>query len=230
MHLFDRSRPSRALVRALVETGIWVFDWDGTLLDSIGRTLATYREIFEELDLPFDERAFQDAYSPNWRRMYQRLGVPGELWDRIDQRWVEIYEVEVSRLVPAAAETLDWLRRHGRRLALVTAGHRERVELELRANGLVGVFETAVYGDETPHQKPDPSALLLAARYLRASPQEMVLVGDAPEDMRMARRAGALAIGVLTGASSRGKLRSGGARWVAPDVAAVLAAIREATS
>ena len=226
MRLFERSRPSRLVVKALVETGIWAFDWDGTLLDSIGRTLATYREIFEELGLPFDEAAFRAAYSPNWRLMYGRLGVPAELWDGIDRRWVEIYEAEVSRLVPAAADALDWLRRHGRRLALITAGHRDRVELELRANGLVGMFETAVYGDETPHQKPDPSALLLAARYLRASPSEMILVGDAPEDMLMAKRAGAIAVGVLTGASSRRRLRSGGARWVAPDVGSVLDPVR----
>jgi HAD superfamily hydrolase (TIGR01549 family) len=212
----------------MAESDVWAFDWDGTLLDSIGRTRATYREIFRELDLPFDDDAFREHYSPNWREMYRRLAVPDDLWDRIDRRWIEIYESEVSSLVPTAVESLHWLRACGYRLALITAGHRDRVELELQVNDLPGVFETAVYGDEVPRQKPDPAPVMLAARYLRVEPGSIVLVGDAPEDMAMAKRAGSLPIGVLTGTSTRGKLRSNGARWVAPNVGSVIEPLRGA--
>ena len=208
------------------ERRVWAFDWDGTLIDSIARTKATYREIFRELDLPFDDALFQKHYAPDWRRMYQSLGIPETLWPRIDRRWVEIFETEVSALVPGAAEALAWLRADGRRIALVTAGHRERLELELRATGLSGVFETMVYGNEVPHQKPDPAPLLMASRYLRVAPADMVLVADAADDMLMAKRAGALPLGVLTGAAQARSLKAGGARWVARDVAAVVTPLR----
>jgi HAD superfamily hydrolase (TIGR01509 family) len=227
VRLLRRGRPPRDVLRALDERPVWAFDWDGTLIDSIARTKATYREIFRELDLPFDDALFERHYAPDWRRMYRSLGIPSELWPRIDRRWVEIFETEVSALVPGAAEALRWLRSQGRRMALVTAGHRERLELELRATGLVDMFETAVFGNEVPHQKPDPAPLLMAARYLRVEPAEIVLVADAPDDMLMAKRAGALPVGVLTGTAAAGSLRSSGARWIARDVAAVVSPLRD---
>ncbi len=227
MRLFRRGRPPRDVLRALGERPVWAFDWDGTLIDSIARTRATYRQIFAELDLPFDDALFRQHYAPDWRRMYQSMAIPESLWPRIDRRWVEIFETEVSDLVPGVREALDWLRTAGRRVALVTAGHRERLELELRATGLAGIFETMVYGNEVPHQKPDPAPLLMASRYLHVAPTDIVLVADAVDDMRMAKRAGALPIGVLTGAAQAGTLRSGGASWVAADVPAVVAPLRD---
>ncbi len=222
MRFFDRSRRNRRLLQALDSAAVLAFDWDGTLLDSIDRTRATYRVIFQELGIPFDDELFRRHYSPDWRRMYDRLHVDRDLWPHIDRRWIEIYESEVSGLVPGVAESLGLLRRLGKRLALVTAGHRSRVEMELRANDLVGVFDTAVYGNEVPHQKPDPAPMLLASRYLKVEPAEIILIGDAPEDMTMAKRAGSLPVGVLTGASSPNSLRRGGARWVVTNVPALI--------
>jgi len=72
--------------------------------------------------------------------------------------------------------------------------------------------------------KPDPAPLQLAARYLRLKPNALVLVGDAMDDMTMARRADATAIGVLTGAAERGRLRKAGAHWVADTVPTVVRA------
>lgn len=209
------------------ERPAWAFDWDGTLIDSIGRTKATYHEIFHELGIPFDDALFHRHYAPDWRRMYQGLGISEDLWPRIDRRWVEIFESEVSSLVPGALEALRWLRDQGRRLALVTAGSRDRVELELRATGLEGIFDTTVFGNEVPRQKPDPAPLLMASRYLKVGPKDIVMVADAADDMLMAKRAGALGLGVLTGAATDRHLRQGGARWVARDVPALVEAFRE---
>ena len=230
MRLLRRNGPPRHVLEALDERAVWAFDWDGTLIDSIARTMATYREIFRELGVPFDDAVFRRHYAPDWRRMYHSMGIAPELWPRIDRRWVEIFETEVSELVPGVPDALDWLRTHGRRLALVTAGHRERIELELRATGLVGVFETFVFGNEVPHQKPDPAPLVLASRYLRVPPAQIVLVADAADDMLMAKRAGAYPVGVLTGAARSRSLKAGGARWVARDVAEAVAPLRDGRS
>lgn len=208
--------------RALDEPRVWAFDWDGTLLDSMGRTLATYRELFHGFGIEFSEEDFRRQYSPDWRRMYERVHLPREHWEVADRRWMEIYETETAGLIPGAREAVERLRGLGHRLALVTAGHRGRVELELKVNGLAGVFDATVYGNEVPHQKPDPAPVVLTARYLHVAAGEIALVGDTVEDMTMARQAGALPIGVLTGPSTSRKLRSSGARWVARDVAAVV--------
>lgn len=222
MRLFDRSRPPRAVALRLRSAEAWAFDWDGTLIDSIGRTLATYRQLLGEFGIPFDEAEFRANYAPDWRRIYRRVGLEETHWPRADRRWVELYETEVAGLVPGAEAALTALRAAGVRVALVTAGHRARVELEMRANGVDGVFDAVVFGDEVPHQKPDPAPIQLAAKYLHVAPAGVVFVGDAGDDMTMARRAGGTAIGVLTGAADGRTLRRGGAQWVAPTVRAAV--------
>lgn len=228
MRLLDRSRPPRAVAARLSVASAWAFDWDGTLVDSMGRTLATYQQLFREFGVPFDEADFRAHYAPDWRRTYRRVGLAEEHWPEADRRWVALYETEVPGLVPGAAEALATLRRNKIRLAVVTSGHRSRIELEIRANGLEGAFDALVFGDEVPHAKPDPAPLQLAARYLHLAPTDLVLVGDADDDMAMARRAGATAVGVLTGAAERGTLRKSGAHWVAPTVAVAVAAVGRA--
>jgi len=208
----------------LAGAAAWAFDWDGTLIDSFARTLATYRDLFGHFGLAFDEADFRAHYAPDWRRIYRRVGLEEARWPEADRLWVAIYETEVAQLVEGAGEALAGLRAAGVRIAVVTAGHRARVELEMRANGLSDAFDTAIFGDEVPHQKPDPAPLQLAARYLRLKPTEMVLVGDAMDDMTMARRADAMAIGVLTGAAERSRLRKAGAHWVADTVPTVVRA------
>ena len=227
MRLLRRGGPPGKVLHAMRDRAVWAFDWDGTLIDSIGRTVATYRQIFAELEVPFDDALFRRHYAPDWRRMYRSMGIAEDLWPRIDRRWVELFETEVSALVPGVPEALDWLRTHGHRLALVTAGHRDRIELELRATGLEGYFETCVFGNEVPHQKPDPAPLLLASRYLGVPTTDIVLVADAGDDMRMAKRAQALPVGVLTGAAQAGSLRAAGAQWVTRDVVAAVATLRD---
>lgn len=224
MRLFDRSRPSRRVQTHLRDAPAWAFDWDGTILDSMGRTLAVYIELFGEFGIAFDERDFRAHYSPAWNHIYERVGLPRAHWEAADRRWVQLYETEVSGLVAGAAEALQALARSGVGLALVTAGHRARVELELKANGLTELFATAVYGDAVPRQKPDPAPLQLAARYLHLEPADLIYVGDAVDDMTMARRAGALAIGVDSGAAEPKRLTSAGARWVAPSLQALVQA------
>src|SRR3970040_2816219 len=131
--------------------------------------------------------------------------------------------LQAARRVGGTEEGLAALREAGVQLAFGTAAPRARVELEMRANGLEGAFDALVFGDEVPHSKPDPAPVQLAARYLRVQPADLVLVGDADDDMAMARRAGATAVGVLTGAAERGRLRKSGAHWVGPTVAAAVA-------
>jgi phosphoglycolate phosphatase len=218
MRLFDRSHPSRQVQARLQEAKAWAFDWDGTLLDSMGRTLAVYIQLFSEFGIDFDEAAFRAHYSPAWNHIYQRVGLPREHWPAADHRWVQLYETEVSSLVDGAAQALSILADSGVALALVTAGHRGRVELELKATGLSDFFDTTVYGDAVPRQKPDPAPLQLAARYLGIEPKDLVYVGDAIDDMTMARRAGSLAIGVESGAAEPKRLRAAGARWIAPSL------------
>jgi HAD superfamily hydrolase (TIGR01509 family) len=83
------------------------------------------------------------------------------------------------------------------RLGLVTSGSRGRVKQQLREFEFTRHFSARVYSEDSSRKKPHPAPLQMALRILRAAPEECVYVGDSPQDIEMARRAGVRAIGVL---------------------------------
>ncbi len=82
-------------------------------------------------------------------------------------------------------------------LGLVTSGSTWRVRAQLRTFGLTSLFTVRVFGDEVACRKPHPAQLLLALRRMGVRPGMAVYVGDTPEDVQMARRAGVTSVGVI---------------------------------
>ena len=75
-----------------------LFDWDGTLVDSLGAFHIANAAVMEAFGLPFDVVAYRKHYVPDWREMYRRLGIPDEL--------IAAGAAEVSPSVPV------WVDRH----------------------------------------------------------------------------------------------------------------------
>jgi HAD superfamily hydrolase (TIGR01509 family) len=198
-----------------------VFDWDGTLVDTLGALYRANVAVFGEFGIEFDETLYRRHYAPDWRLMYQRLGIPAERLDEANERWLEHYGGGEVRPFPGAREALRALRAAGSRLGLVTAGHREIVEPQLGATGLGAFLEMAVFGDDLPVHKPDPAPLQRALEALGVAdrPQAAVYVGDAPDDMRMARAVGARAVGIASILGDPAELRAAGAEEIAVSVA-----------
>src|ERR1700690_436815 len=73
-------------------------------------------------------------------------------------------------------------------------GSRARADPQVRIHEL---FQGVRLQRGRLEKKPHPAPLELALARLKAKPEECVYVGDTPEDIRMARRAGVHAIGVL---------------------------------
>lgn len=173
-----------------------LFDWDGTLVDSAEVSYRSFLRLFQSYGLAFDREAFAATYSPNWIRTYEAVGLPESDWTEADARWVAFYAEERSELIPGAAEALARLRAGRRRLGLVTSGDRSRVRGELQRFGLDALFEAVVCGQDVIQRKPHPEGLLLALGQMGVAPVDAAYVGDSPEDVGMARTAGAFSVGV----------------------------------
>lgn len=200
-----------------------VFDWDGTLADSLPAIFEANQRVLAEHGLPFDIERYRAAYVPDWRLMYQRLGVPDEHLDAIGGRWLELYrEAEEAGLLPGVAEALRRLSEAGFVMGLITAGDREVVEDQLHRYGLGDLLTVRVYGTDPIASKPHPDPLLLVLRQLDRIEHvaRARYVGDVPDDMRMARAVGALGIGIESTIGTREDLIAAGASVVYPGVAA----------
>lgn len=199
-----------------------LFDWDGTLVDSLGPLYQANLAVMRAFGLPYDEATHRATYEPDWRRMYGRLGVAEDRLDEANERWHAAYaEGSTTALFPGTAEALERLVATGIRLGVVTAGERSVVAPQIHRLGLDGQFDVAVFGDDHPVHKPDPAPLraALATLGLADRPAAAAYVGDYTDDMRMARAVGTRAIGIASILADRPDLLAAGAHEVADSVA-----------
>jgi HAD superfamily hydrolase (TIGR01509 family) len=202
-----------------------LFDWDGTLVDSAERTFRCYEQVFSLHGIAFDRAAFERTYSPDWYRTYQQVGLPPDSWPDADARWNVCYDTEPSRLVPGARASLERLKGAGLVLGVVSSGDGARVRGEMATLGVAALFATAVCGGETARRKPHPEPLLVALEQLGIAPGECAYVGDSPEDVTMAKAAGAFAVGIPGGFPNREALAASAPDLLVPSLDAAVGAL-----
>ena len=184
-----------------------LFDWDGTLVNSYHADTSAYLAMFEEMGIAWGLKELEDHYSPNWYQVYRAAGLPRKRWDEADRAWRAHYAKHRPKLMAGARRVLARLR-DAHYLGLVTSGDRDRVTRQLREFRLTKLFTARVCSGDTLRKKPHPEPLRLALRQMQLDPSACIYVGDAPQDVEMARRAGVRAIGVLGPFPTEKRLRA----------------------
>lgn len=197
-----------------------LFDWDGTIINSFQADFTAYRMMFAEMGIRFDEALLLKHYSPDWHRVYAAAGVPRERWDEADRIWRHHYRAQRPPLVPGARAVLRQLARRYV-LGVVTSGNRVRVARQFREFGFTNTFAVRVCNEDAPRRKPHPAPMQVALRRLRLSPAECIYVGDAPEDVLMARALGVRTIGILGPFPTHARLRAAKPVAVLPSIRAL---------
>jgi phosphoglycolate phosphatase len=184
-----------------------LFDWDGTLVDSYNADTSAYLAMFKEMGIAWGIEELEDNYSPNWYEVYRAAKLPRKRWEDADRAWRAHYAKHRPKLVAGARRVLARLA-NAHPLGLVTSGDRDRVTRQLREFHLSSLFAARVCSGDTLRKKPHPEPLRLAVRQMKLRPSACVYVGDAPQDVEMARRAGVRAIGVLGPFPTEKRLRA----------------------
>ncbi len=200
-----------------------VFDWDGTLADTLHLMYVATEEVVAGFGLRLTWEDYCRTWTPDWRLLYRTAGLPDAVIEEAGRRWWAAYRGrDEAELLPGAAAALERLHAAGYPMALVTAGQRDNVGAQLRRHGLERLLAVRVHGDDLAEAKPDPAPLLRAIRELGLgrTAAGTAYVGDAHDDMRMARAAGAHAVGIASVLGDEASLRAAGAQETAPSVAA----------
>ncbi|MCD6518551.1 MAG: HAD family hydrolase [Anaerolineae bacterium] len=100
------------------------------------------------------------------------------------------------------------------KLAIVTTRARPETQAFLRSLGCEQLFEAIITRQDVLRMKPHPEPIRKAAALLRVPTQHCVMVGDTAMDILSARRAGAYAIGVLSGFGMHDELKRAGAQLI----------------
>ncbi len=173
-----------------------LFDWDGTLLNSFHADTQAYVQMFHAVGIDWGVEDLLRHYSPDWHHVYRAAKLPHARWKEADRLWMRFYGLQKPGLLPGARRVLQRLSRRFA-LGLVTSGSRARVRRQLRRFGLTAHFAARVCSEDAHRRKPHPAPLELALRRMRLEPGVCVYVGDAPQDIEMARRTGVRAVAVL---------------------------------
>lgn len=171
------------------------FDFDGTILDSFSSQFKAYQATFRRFKIQITKKEFLRNYSPNWLKTYEAFGLSEHLWKDADEYWLKEVARFPSRFFPRAKRMLLNLRK-SYCVGLVTSGSKQRVFNDLRNNKASSLFDVIVTGDDVRRRKPHPEGLLKALKSLKIERNRAIYVGDAFEDLQMARAAHVHFVGI----------------------------------
>jgi HAD superfamily hydrolase (TIGR01509 family) len=212
----------------------YLFDLDGTLVDSVYQHVVAWQEALDQMGIEVSV----------WR-IHRRIGMSGGLFANalLRETGREVTAEEAAKLrtlhadaygrrlgqirpLPGARELLTYLQSVGAPWAIATSGYAESAVPVLR---MLGVPEgvPVVTRDQVPHAKPDPDLFLAAAERLGVDIEDSVVVGDSVWDLLAARRARALGVGLLSGGYGQDELEGAGAYRVYQDPADLLVHLDE---
>lgn len=183
----------------------FVFDLDGTLLDTLPDLVSVTNATLRRFGYP--ERTSDEILSMvgNGLRSLISQAVPANLDEASVEKaltvWKETYDGcghAHTALYPGMMETLEELRKRGKKLAVFSNKFDGGVKDVM--NHFMPGFMDFELGEGPVPRKPDPAGLLLVAKTLGVDPGRIAFVGDSADtDMRVAHNAGAFAIGVTWG-------------------------------
>ena len=220
---------SRYPVGVMASGPAFLFDLDGTLVDSVYQHVLAWQDALDRMGI---ELAV-------WR-IHRKIGMSGGLFanallretgravtteeaDRLRRYHGEAYaaRAEGVRPLPGARELLAYLTEIAVPWAIATSGYIESAGPTIEALG-VPQDVPVITRDQVAHAKPDPDLFLAAADRLGVDILESIVVGDSVWDLLAARRARALGVGLLSGGYGQVELERAGAYRVYEEPADLL--------
>jgi phosphoglycolate phosphatase len=181
-----------------------IFDWDGTLMDSVDRIVSSMQAAAKVVGLPIP--------SNNAAKQIIGLSIPEALkalFTGITDEQIEIMRLQYkyqyiegdttpTPLFDNALNLLTQLKQENKLLAVATGKGREGLDRVLEVSSTASFFHTTRCAGEMP-SKPDPEMINSILVELEVAPHEAIMIGDTSHDLKMAQNAGVDSVGVTYG-------------------------------
>jgi HAD superfamily hydrolase (TIGR01509 family) len=180
--------------------GAYLFDCDGTVVDSMPLHFLAWKQALGEWNCAFSEDTFYAWGGLPVAEVISRLNVEHGLKmpvAAVEVRKEHLYYDNISRLqvVPEVVEHIEAM--YGKiPFAVVSGSTRESVVKSLEAVGLLDKFDTLVCAGDYAKSKPDPEPFLLAASRLGVAPAACLVFEDTDMGIQAATAAGMASVKV----------------------------------
>lgn len=211
-----------------------IFDLDGTLIDSVYPHTLAWQQTLNEAGLRVPAYEIHRHIGISGKLLVKTLGrTRGTPFDQVTIEMLEKRHDDLFRAysalqmpLPGAMELLTFLREESVAHGIATTGKRPEIDAALRALS-VDDSTVVVDGSATGHAKPEPDLFVTCQRRLKIEKADCLIVGDAVWDIHAGRRAGILAVGLLSGGSGEQELFNAGAMRVYRDAGDLMHSIDE---
>jgi len=204
---------------------------DGTLIDSVSSNhpmcFMLLKDAFKHIGVPSPsieviKKAMEEG--GGMRSIINKvLGRTEESYSfKIEKFIYENYEdylLKYARLIPGARDVLRSCIDNGYKLAIITNLPTPLVNIVLKTFDLRRYFSVIVCVKHGLRPKPSPDLIRKTVEELYISPQQLLVIGDSPCDIKAASQTRAIPIGVLTGIGTRLQLYKLGAMMIIPSIA-----------
>ncbi len=197
-----------------------VFDMAGTTIEDAGQVPEAFTSVLKRHGIAIgasELNALRGASKRDAIRHFVEKNLQTDVESRTDTVYADflahlsgLFRSGGVKPIAGAAETFEWLRARGVKVALNTGFDRTIVDLIVDAVGWQGATDTVVCGDDVAEGRPAPDLILKAMQKTGVAEASRVMaVGDTVLDVRAGRRAGAgWVVGVLSGAHDRTQLQA----------------------
>jgi beta-phosphoglucomutase-like phosphatase (HAD superfamily) len=172
-----------------------IFDFDGTLVDTMPLHFEAYRRVLAELDIVLSADDFYANIGGNARETipkflrgrhcpYSTDEIHARKKEMVNRLLVEspIPILETAKLLPVFSRRLP--------MALVSSGSRPGIEIVLARLDWEQYFSVVITGEDAARGKPSPDLFLLAADKLNVPPGTCIVFEDTDAGLEAARGAG----------------------------------------
>lgn len=181
-----------------------IFDWDGTLFDSVGQIVASLQYAAQQFEQPLTDEAAKSIIGLGLPEVMQILfpQVP-HLHQELLQCYADHYVANSKADVwfNGVAELLMDLKQQGLKLAVATGKSRKGLDRVLAQTNSHALFDITRAASETK-SKPDPLMLQEILAEMDVAVERAIMVGDTSYDLEMAQNLSMPRIGVSYGVHS----------------------------
>jgi beta-phosphoglucomutase family hydrolase len=179
----------------------YLFDCDGTIVDSMPLHYVAWKTVLAEWGCSFDEELFYSWGGMPVAEIIAALNVREGLAMPVEEitRRKEGMYYKILPELKAVPEVLEHIQMsHGKiPFAVVSGSTRDSVTRSLRALGILDRFETLVCAEDYTKSKPDPEPFLIAAERLGVAPEDCLVFEDTEMGIQAATAAGMASVKVL---------------------------------
>jgi len=189
-----------------------VFDFDGTLTDSIPPAIESIQAMIKEMNLPYKSERELNQYV-GYGEIALVAGAIGSNDPVLIQTARDLYfkhytqeGIKKVTLYPHVREMLDFFKEKAK--AIISNKRDLFVRMILQQHNLLGYFCEILGGDTSPCLKPDPCALVRILKDNNIDAGRTLFVGDMTVDVETGQNAGVHTCAVTYGFDPRSKLEA----------------------